>query len=344
MESDKCQPNRNIVYIKVHKAASSTMNQILLRYGLERNKVLALPKKWHYFDFKKPFHRNMELGYEKYRGKSELLISHARLNRAEMDAVVENAVYLASLRLPAPQLESSFGFFNLSRYMNTSDDQNPLDVFMSNPENYSAKITFVAGSLRNEQIFDLGLDPKYFDDMSAVERKIQSLDEQLDFVLITEYFDESLVLMKYLLCLDFKDILYFNANVRSNMYRYTLSNRTSDRIDKWNAADVLLYKHFNQTLWRRIEHFGEQFTKDLKTFQILKENVTKECIGFTDRNVDQRLWKIGLKPGARQFCKNLTRNTNPTIKSMRSDIIAKYGTIVDTHHGNDSRIKQTAEQ
>ncbi|XP_072027998.1 galactosylceramide sulfotransferase-like [Amphiura filiformis] len=328
-DKDECPSNRNIVYIKVHKAASSTMNQILLRYGLERNKIVALPKWWHYFDFSKHFHRNMALGYEHFRGKSELLINHARLHRPEMDAVVENAVYVASLRHPAAQLESAFGFFDLGRYLKKNGDQDPLEVFMSDPGYYSTQINFKGGSLRNQQIFDLGLDPEYFEDLCAVEWKIQSLSEQLDLVLISEFFDESLILMKYLLCLDFKDILYIHANVRSNKHRTALSKTTYDNIEKWNAADMLLYSNFNRTLWRRIAQFGEEFTTDLKTFKDLKANITNECIAYTDRNVDQRLWKIRLKHHATQFCKNLTRSTVPTIKSMRSEMISKYGSILD---------------
>ena len=307
------------------------MNQILLRYGLNTSKILALPKWWHYFDFNKPFDRTMALGYEKQRGKSELLISHARYNRPEMDVVVEDAVYLASLREPGTQFESTFGFFKLAEYFQDQrhPNINPLETFMSNPSCYASYLSFTDGSLRNQQIFDLGLEPKYFDDNCAVERKIEELDRNLDLVLISEYLDESLVLMKYLLSLEFEDILYIPANVRSNKYRNRMSKEVLSRIEAWNSADMMLYKHFNRTLWRSIKQYGETFSNDLQTFRELKQKTTEECIDYTNFNVDQRLWKIRLKNGASQFCKNLTRNTTPTIKHLRSEVISKYGTVLD---------------
>ena len=53
---DQCStPKNNIVFLKVHKAASSTVQNILMRYGAERNLKFVLPKRGNYFKYLKPF-------------------------------------------------------------------------------------------------------------------------------------------------------------------------------------------------------------------------------------------------------------------------------------------------
>ena len=52
-----------------------------------------------------------------------------------------------------------------------------------------------------------------------IERHINDLAEKIDLVLIMEYFDESLVLLKRELCWDLDDVVYFKLNQRSQEYK-----------------------------------------------------------------------------------------------------------------------------
>ena len=47
-------------------------------------------------------------------------------------------------------------------------------------------------------MFDLGLSFKYYQNFTAINKYIQFLDKEFDLVMIADYFDESLVLMKRL--------------------------------------------------------------------------------------------------------------------------------------------------
>ena len=85
--------------------------------------------------------------------------------------------------------------------------------------------------------------------------------------MISDYFDESVVLLKRLLCWEFDDILYHKANKRIDEERAVdLSEDAKENIKRWNKADVFLYQHFNQTFWRKIQLEGEDFYNDLATF------------------------------------------------------------------------------
>ena len=61
---------------------------------------------------------------------------------------------------------------------------------------------------KNQQLWDLGLNHTHMEDESLVDMKIEELKGQLDFVLIAEYFDESLVLLSQLLCWDLSEFRY----------------------------------------------------------------------------------------------------------------------------------------
>jgi hypothetical protein len=69
------------------------------------------------------------------------------------------------------------------------------------------------------QIFDLGLKRIHFSDQHVINHTIEELDESIDFVLIGDYMDESLVLLKRALCWDLDDILYFTHRRRSSDYK-----------------------------------------------------------------------------------------------------------------------------
>ena len=63
---------------------------------------------------------------------------------------------------------------------------------------------------KNQQLFDLGMNHIEMEQKNEVIEKIAELDTQLDFVLIAEYFDESLVLLAKLLCWDLADVRWIH--------------------------------------------------------------------------------------------------------------------------------------
>lgn len=72
------------------------------------------------------------------------------------------------------------------------------------------------------QIFDLGLQHKYYNDPVMIQKHIDELAENIDLVLIMEYFDESLILLKRELCWELDDVVYFKLNQRSKEYKQAI--------------------------------------------------------------------------------------------------------------------------
>ena len=68
----------------------------------------------------------------------------------------------------------------------------------------------------------------------------------------TGVFDESLILMKHLLCWDWDDIVYIKFKMRTEEAKAEMNPDLAKKILDWNQADHQLYDYFNTTFWRRV--------------------------------------------------------------------------------------------
>ena len=80
--------------------------------------------------------------------------------------------------------------------------EDSLEKFLDKPMSYYIRHRSISHTClgRNSMMFDLGLDLKYFENFTAVAEYIQFLDKEFDMIMIMDYFDESLVMMKRMLC------------------------------------------------------------------------------------------------------------------------------------------------
>ena len=53
-------------------------------------------------------------------------------------------------------------------------------------------------------------------DQAYVTKAIQEMDENFTLILLTDFFDESLIMMKHLLCWDWDDIVYIKFKMRTD--------------------------------------------------------------------------------------------------------------------------------
>lgn len=218
---------------------------------------------------------------------ANVLCNHARYYRPTMDVIMKNNTkYITILRNPVDQWESTFNYMEFPSYLNLSNDETPMDTFLNNPHVYLRNMAIrlrnfpeALNLVRNGMFFDLGFPPRLYENIDEINLQIQKIEKDFSLVLIMEYFDESLVLLKREFCWDLDDILYVKFNQRHD------KNKTDDlpehlvrKIRAWNAADVLLYEYFNQTFWQKIESHGVAFYRDLKEFRIKNARMQKECV------------------------------------------------------------------
>lgn len=203
-------------------------------------------------------------------------------------ALPPDTTYITILRNPATQYESLYNYYkHQGRY--GAD----LAEFVANPAYYfhhEPMSTHIVG--RNSMLFDLGLDARFFEGTDKrVGRWIQMLDQKFNLVLIAEYFAESLILLKELLCWTMEDIVYLNQNARSASSVSKLTPSIKQGILRWNSADVNLYNYFNQSLWKKIAAYGyERMQKDVALLKMKNDELKRDCVADTLKSGDPRMW------------------------------------------------------
>ena len=93
-------------------------------------------------------------------------------------------------------------------------------------------------------MFDLGLDPSEMDDAEAVRGRISELESQFDLVMLVDRFEESMVLLRHLLCWDLAEVAYVKSNAQSDGRKSDISQEARGKLREWLAADQALYDHF----------------------------------------------------------------------------------------------------
>ncbi|XP_027445921.1 galactose-3-O-sulfotransferase 2 isoform X1 [Zalophus californianus] len=249
-------PVINVMFLKTHKTASSTVLNILFRFAETHNLSVALPVGSH-------FH----LGYPwyflaRYVERSEphgpqqrfnIMCNHLRFNLPEVQKVMPNdTFYFSIIRNPVFQLESSFTYYR--DYVPAFRGVESLDAFLASPWTYYNRSASLHNALaRNNMWFDLGFDNNgQEDDEGYVRARLADVERRFQLVLIAEYFDESMVLLRHLLRWGLDDVVAFRLNSRSAHSVAGVTVEGQARAKRWCALDWRLYQHFNRTFWARV--------------------------------------------------------------------------------------------
>ena len=258
------------------------MANIFFRYGDSRNLTFVLPKEFSLLEWPRRF--QVAFAIPPVTKAPSILCSHTRFNKKPMNWLFPkgNSKYLTILRNPVDNFDSVFRYMKLGNRLRIGHKPNSLKRFLQKGIPFSVMLRKANPLTRSPLLYDLGLSFKYYQNLTAVNGYIQFLDKEFDLVMIMDYFDESLVLMKRLLCWQMEDILYLKLNERHNKEKDTvLTDDVRENVKRWNKADVLLFDYFNKSFWKKIENEGENFYKELtifrqKNWEIKRARVTNE--------------------------------------------------------------------
>lgn len=250
-----CRPRRSVAFLKTHKCASSSVQNVLLRYGDRHNLSFVLPNKSNYLGHPKRFNHTMASGNGSRR--FQILAHHARFEEAEMRRVLApDVLFVTIVREPASLFESLYSYYDLKAKSGMSLDMLtrgrplPARVLRRISRGYKGKLGL------NQMSFDLGLSREQFNNATVVDEFLHGLDTSFDLVMVAERMNESLILLADLLCWDTDDVVMFRHNARESSFRRRLSPQQRDALRKLNAADTRLYKHFVKKFDERVAAFG----------------------------------------------------------------------------------------
>uniref|UniRef100_A0A3B4V5L3 Galactose-3-O-sulfotransferase 1 n=1 Tax=Seriola dumerili TaxID=41447 RepID=A0A3B4V5L3_SERDU len=279
-QSEECSPAVNIMFMKTHKTASSTILNILFRFGEKHKLKFAFPDGRNDFFYPSAFMCSQVKDYRP--GECfNIVCNHMRFDRQEVAKLLPpDAMYITILRDPVDLFESSFHYYHRAVPLTWRiNGENKLEEFLNNPQIYYSAEAYNSFYLRNLLFFDLGFDNNVEADDSRVMRDIHNLSKHFDLVLIAEYFEESLILLKDTLCWTMEDIIYFKLNARKSSSVSRLTPEFRAKALEWNGADWRLYQHFNATFWAKIERYGrERMKKEVNELRRRNAEMKAICI------------------------------------------------------------------
>jgi hypothetical protein len=201
----------HIYYLKTHKTGSTTFAGILRTIVLTTNatyvafykvtdsgyiqettlgKAMIVP---HPLDLD-------EYGHVKADGplrKLDINLEHTVFKESDVFAVMNaDTKLVATVRHPFNHLKSSFNHYHLDEKfgLKLNGYTDPVEMFLKNVTQYQTAKKFDA--INNRMIREFGYNASYLNDTEYVKKYIRFIVDRFDKVVITEYLNEGLVLLK----------------------------------------------------------------------------------------------------------------------------------------------------
>lgn len=176
---------------------------------------------------------------------------------------------------PHSHLTSSWKYWRIAESAKLSNGISvTVEGFLADPAGTSRKLQWGHSRLvHNSMAFDLGLGET--PDLEHVDKLIAEMELTYVVVMITEYMDESLVLLKRLNCWDLDDVLYSSLKVKTKKPEPPPAGYEA-LVNAVNYADWKLYNHFNKTLWQKIRQ-EDGFAEEVAEFRRRNALLQQSC-------------------------------------------------------------------
>jgi len=292
-KNKNCTAHTKIAFMKTHKTASSSVQNILFRYGIDLKLNFVLPKSGnhlndpaHPYVILEPFKIEwLDLQIEKLPWHSQLKAKHnydifnlhTQWNSSAVRYLLgPKAVTFTILRHPVDLFESLYAYANFQTILKLTLHEY-IQMLNVSQSLHQHRINQYLGL--NQQLFDLGVPAMDLSSQNIVDKRIQELQKELDFVLLADRFDESMVLLASKLCWPLEYVRSLKINARKKSFKVTLDAKQKSILEKWQTGDLKLYNHYKHKFEKMIEDYGvEQMAQDVERLQNLNQQAREKCV------------------------------------------------------------------
>ena len=123
---------------------------------------------------------------------------------------------------------------------------------------------------KNPQAFDLGLDTDQFENDTAIDLKIATLENEFDLIMITDYWFESLIMLRDLLGLKTEDMMTLTAPA-------ACTEEPDSKFSQYNHADSKIYNYFKSKLIRIIADREEYYKNESEKLKSAQSKWFEDC-------------------------------------------------------------------
>uniref|UniRef100_A0A669CNA8 Galactose-3-O-sulfotransferase 4 n=1 Tax=Oreochromis niloticus TaxID=8128 RepID=A0A669CNA8_ORENI len=272
--SEKRWCQKIVIILKTHKTASSTVLNMLYRFGEERNLRFALPLGYQ-LRYPLPFNAHRVKGYRGPRAMEfHIMGNHMRFNKPEVEKVMPaDTFYFSIIRDPVALAESSFAYYK--EVAPAFRKAKGLGDFVDDPNKYYDPRLCNNHYARNLLWFDFGMDNNANFSVELAQYGEAMIRQTFRLILVSQYFDESMILLRHALCWPLDAVVSFSLNARQQKS----GSNSREKLRQWNALDWYLYKTFNRTFWEDIDKFGRaQMEQEVALLRMRREILGRVCL------------------------------------------------------------------
>ncbi|XP_053378473.1 galactose-3-O-sulfotransferase 2-like [Mercenaria mercenaria] len=210
----------HVAFLKVHKAGSTTVQNLLFRFGMRHSLNILLPKSGNYLN------RASQKIPLKAGEHYDIFACHTVYQKQWFDSLLPtDSVYIGIVRDPMVRMISSAYYYRDVfgvGYLKRVPHANFIHELVNYPDKYDrAFFSHTRNSMGKDFGFQHDIEPT---NKSQIRKYLDQLNSQFLLVLIMEKFDESLVMLKRLLNWSLLDIIYWKMN--SYKHDHTVLNST----------------------------------------------------------------------------------------------------------------------
>ncbi|XP_052801945.1 galactosylceramide sulfotransferase-like [Mya arenaria] len=317
--SSQLEEVRHIGFLKVHKAASSTMQNIFFRFGLKRNLTFVFTNHPNYFS--RTVSQHLPLKMPRFRGDHDILCTHGIFNIQTYGSVLpKDATYIAIVREPLEQFVSSINYYSQPSsqlpYISAIPG-NKLTALIRNPKFDKGFFSYTKNSMARD--FGISISTN----QETIAAKLTELNSIFKLVLLVEYFEESLILLKRYFKWKHVDILFISNNVHSKE-GWSKKDLTPDDIAKFkhrNWLDYYVYDHFYEEFWRKFRFELLDIHMEVLYFKRVLERLASFCRAGNESverslEVETSTWDAGFRVN-REECDLMLKNELDFISVLR---------------------------
>jgi len=177
----------------------------------------------------------------------------------------------------------------------------------------------------NQMMFDLGFEPENFYNEQKIAQYIKKLDSIFSLVMVSERMEESLILLKNLLCWDYEDVVVFKMNARNDTYKNNVNEVGVRRIQQLNRADQMLYEHFSRKFDDAVRQFGRQrMQREVARLRQKTRFYYNYCVGDEVTHNNSEIVRFVNVKKYNPVCKFLTNSELSLTNFIRSEQLKRH--------------------
>lgn len=254
--------------------------------------------------------------------------------------------YFSIVRDPVALAESSFAYYK--EVAPAFRKAKGLGEFADDPRKFYDPRLRNNHYARNLLWFDFGMDHNANFSVALAQRGEAMIRRNFKLILLSEHFDQSMILLRHALCWPLDAVVSFSLNARQQKPsgiagmsgswvgkaaamsgisirsgnsqskappNLSLTEEQQEKLRQWNALDWHLYRAFNRTFWEEIDKFGRtRMAQEVTLLRNRRDELAHVCLRDGGKPVEAyRIKDKNIRPFQSGFVKILGYELHPEL-------------------------------